>query len=221
MGQCRLRQTYSLLLLKQSNSLVTFCMYCLCIPRKLLITFSKYSHSKFSEFVLIWKEDDWTQIILINIFLYILYYIFYTWLPAVYGDSDRSHWPLGLRRRFAAFHLLRLGVRNTPVAWMSVCCDCCVLSGTGLCDELITRPEESYRLWRVVVFDLETSRTTRPWPALGRSATGEYGLLWSVHFTSGLVQCYVFTKYDLCVHFLKMAACVGPKQVAVTPIVLR
>jgi hypothetical protein len=26
-----------------------------------------------------------------------------------------------------------------------------VLSGRGLCDELITRPEESYRLWRVVL----------------------------------------------------------------------
>jgi len=25
-----------------------------------------------------------------------------------------------------------------------VCCECCVLSGRGLCDELITRPEESY-----------------------------------------------------------------------------
>ena len=32
-----------------------------------------------------------------------------------------------------------------------------MLSGRGLCDELITRPEESYRLWRVVVCDLETS----------------------------------------------------------------
>jgi hypothetical protein len=32
-----------------------------------------------------------------------------------------------------------------------------VLAGRGLCDELITRPEESYRLWRVVVCDLETS----------------------------------------------------------------
>jgi len=31
-----------------------------------------------------------------------------------------------------------------------------VLSGRGLCDELITRPEESYRLWCVVVCDLET-----------------------------------------------------------------
>jgi len=46
-----------------------------------------------------------------------------------------------------------------------------VLSGRGLCDELITRPEESYRLWCVVVCDLITSRMRRPWLALGRSAT--------------------------------------------------
>ena len=38
---------------------------------------------------------------------------------------------------------------------MSVCCECCALSGRGLCDELITRPEESYRLWGVVVCDIE------------------------------------------------------------------
>jgi hypothetical protein len=41
---------------------------------------------------------------------------------------------------------------------MSVCCECCVLSGRGLCDGLITRPEESYRLWRVIVCDQETSK---------------------------------------------------------------
>jgi hypothetical protein len=41
------------------------------------------------------------------------------------------------------------------LAWMFVCCDCCVLSGRGLCDELITCPQESYRLWCVVVCDLE------------------------------------------------------------------
>ena len=33
-----------------------------------------------------------------------------------------------------------------------------MLSGRGLCDELITRPEESYRLWCVVLCDLETSK---------------------------------------------------------------
>jgi len=46
-----------------------------------------------------------------------------------------------------------------------------VLSGRGLCDELITRPEEPYRLWCVVMCDLETSRMRSPWHALGRSAT--------------------------------------------------
>jgi hypothetical protein len=38
---------------------------------------------------------------------------------------------------------------------MFVCCECCVLSDRSLGDELITRPEESYRLWYVVVCDLE------------------------------------------------------------------
>jgi len=37
------------------------------------------------------------------------------------------------------------------------------LSGRGLCDELITRPEESYRLCCVVVCDLETSRKGAPY----------------------------------------------------------
>ena len=38
-----------------------------------------------------------------------------------------------------------------PGAWMSVCFECCVLPGRCLCDGLITRPEESYRVrcvWR-------------------------------------------------------------------------
>jgi hypothetical protein len=38
-----------------------------------------------------------------------------------------------------------------------------VLTGRGLCDELITRPEESYRLCCVVVCDLETSRIGAPY----------------------------------------------------------
>jgi hypothetical protein len=41
-----------------------------------------------------------------------------------------------------------------------------VLSGRGLCDGLITHPEESYRLWRVVVCDQETSKM-RLKPATG------------------------------------------------------
>jgi len=49
---------------------------------------------------------------------------------------------------------------------MSVC-KCCVFSNRGLCNELITRPEESNRLWWVVVFYLETSWMRRPWPTGG------------------------------------------------------
>ena len=62
-----------------------------------------------------------------------------------------------------AAHLLRSWVRIPPGAWIFVCCECRVLSGRGLCDELITRPEESYRLCCVVVCDLETSRIGAPY----------------------------------------------------------
>jgi len=43
-----------------------------------------------------------------------------------------------------------------------------MLSGRGLCDELITRPEESYRMWCVVVCDLETNEEAMT--PVGRSA---------------------------------------------------
>jgi hypothetical protein len=90
----------------------------------------------------------------------------------------QSQWPRGLRHRSTAARLLRswvrrrkqykiseiesviegLAMRNSkkipPGAWMFFCC---VLSGRGLCDGLITRPEEFYLMWRVVVCDKETS----------------------------------------------------------------
>ena len=54
-------------------------------------------------------------------------------------------------------------VQIPPGAWIFVCCECRVLSGRGLCDDLITRPEESYQLCCVVVCDLETSRMGAPY----------------------------------------------------------
>ena len=45
-------------------------------------------------------------------------------------------WPLALG----------LWVRIPSVAWMFVSCNCCVLSGRGLCDGPIPRLEESYRV---------------------------------------------------------------------------
>ena len=55
-----------------------------------------------------------------------------------------------------------VGLNPTGV-WIFVCCECRVLSGRGLCDELVTRPEESYRLWCVTVCDLEISRIGAPY----------------------------------------------------------
>jgi hypothetical protein len=72
----------------------------------------------------------------------------------IYGvhilDVSRSH------TTTQAAHLLKSWVRIPPGAWIFVFCECRVLSGRGLCDELITRLEQSYRLWCVVVCDLET-----------------------------------------------------------------
>jgi hypothetical protein len=77
----------------------------------------------------------------------------------------RSQWPHDLRRRSTAARLLRSCVRILPAAWMSVCCERFVLSGRSLCGKLITRPEESYRLWCVVVFSRK--KKPREWGGQG------------------------------------------------------
>ena len=59
------------------------------------------------------------------------------------------HRPRSLRRGFAVTLLLGLRVRIPPAALMYVSCECCVLIGRGLWVGLITRPEESYRVWCV------------------------------------------------------------------------
>jgi len=82
-------------------------------------------------------------------------------------------------------------VGSNPTVGMDVCCECCELSGRGLCDELITRKEESYRLWCVVVCDQETSWMRSPWPALGRSATGKKSYYYYYyHFYARYLQWY-------------------------------
>jgi hypothetical protein len=58
-------------------------------------------------------------------------------------------WPRDLSSASSAARLLGLWARIPPGAWMAVSCECCVLSGRGLCVQLITRPEESYRVWCV------------------------------------------------------------------------
>ena len=52
--------------------------------------------------------------------------------------------------RRLTLRLLMSYIYGAPILDVSrfVCCECRVLSGRGLCDELINRPEESYRLLR-------------------------------------------------------------------------
>jgi hypothetical protein len=76
-----------------------------------------------------------------------------------------SQWPRGLRRGFAVARVLGLRVRITLRAWISVSCECFVLSGRGLCVGLITCSEEFYRLW--CVCDLEASTRRKRWPTRG------------------------------------------------------
>ena len=121
----------------------------------------------------------------------------------VFVYSCRSQLPRGLWRESTAARLLGLWDRITPEAWMSVCCECCVLSGGGLCDGLIIRPEKSYRLWCIVVCDLETSRMRRPWTALGRNAKGGKILFiftYEYYFTVWvyIVCMFVFKLFVLC-----------------------
>jgi hypothetical protein len=85
---------------------------------------------------------------------------------------------------------------------MFVCCECCVLSDRGLCDELITRPEESYRMWRVVVCDLEknlkiaeamTRWVAAPQKKISLHLVSYFHNYMTMHGFMN-VQCYTFKK---------------------------
>jgi len=58
-----------------------------------------------------------------------------------------------------------------------VCCECFVLSGRGLCDGLITRPEESYRRWCVIVCDLKPQEWGCHGPRWAAAPQGEKNII--------------------------------------------
>jgi hypothetical protein len=59
--------------------------------------------------------------------------------------NHRAQQPLSLRRRSTTSRLLGLRVPIPPEAWIFVYGECWALSGRGLCDEVITLPEEFCR----------------------------------------------------------------------------
>jgi hypothetical protein len=83
----------------------------------------------------------------------------------------RSLWPRGLKRRSTAAWRLRVWGRIPPKARIFVCCECCVLSGRGLCDGLITRPEESSRRSCVWSRNLENEEAKARYGAVKNTIT--------------------------------------------------
>jgi hypothetical protein len=106
---------------------------------------------------------DTNVILLLLLLLLLLLSSLMSSLCRVLTITCRSQWPRDLRRRSTAVRLLGLWVRIPPRAWMSVSCECCVLSGRGLCDELVPRPEKSCRVWCVWVW----SWSLEKWGGLG------------------------------------------------------
>jgi hypothetical protein len=71
------------------------------------------------------------------------------WIHFSHWSLSRFQWPRDLRRRSTTARLLWSWVRIPPEALVfHVCVVCCQVEVSA---ELITRPEESYRLWRLCV----------------------------------------------------------------------
>jgi hypothetical protein len=91
----------------------------------------------------------------------------------------RSQWLRGLSCGCAAARFLGSRVRIPPGAWMSVSCECGVLSRRGLCVGLITRPEESYRVWCVHLSVIVRPHKGRMWHGIGlklHKKKGQWGV---------------------------------------------
>ena len=77
----------------------------------------------------------------------------------------RSHWPRGLWRRSVAARLLVLRVRIPPMAWMSFCCECCVLSGREVYATDRSLVQRSPTVYDVCLF----RNLSRKWARVGSS----------------------------------------------------
>jgi hypothetical protein len=120
-------------------------------------------------------------------------------------NIPRSRWPRGLRRGSAVARLLGLRIRIPPGAWMFVCCECCVLSGRGLCVGLITSPEESYPVLCVWVWSwiLENEGALAHWGLLRHGKRNI--LFWFNCTTSGLLLPFALLASRFFHLFLKTA----------------
>jgi hypothetical protein len=101
---------------------------------------------------------EWSILLITNLWNKMTNTLIFNILYTKFGG--RSQWTRGLRRGSVAERLLGSWVRIPPGAWMFLSCECCVLSGRGLCDGPIPRPEESYRVW--CVFECDQVKNKNP-----------------------------------------------------------
>jgi hypothetical protein len=93
----------------------------------------------------------------------------------------------------------------------------CVLSGRGLCDELLTHTEESYRLWCVIVCDLERSWMRRPWPNNGLSHQNKKWSYETNMWTIKDVFPLFFTKHCFVNWNIRKLKCIHYRNVSTEP----
>jgi hypothetical protein len=81
----------------------------------------------------------------------------------------------------------------------------------GHCDELITRPGESYRLWCVLVCDLEILWMRRPWPTGGCRAKNKQTFIFLYYNPYGRCTTWFKTLFPRTsgLHFLPIRKVVG------------
>jgi hypothetical protein len=116
-------------------------------------------------------------------------------LPHSILKNGRSHWPRSLKRGSAAACLLEFWFQICPGSWMSVYCECCVLSvevsasGWPL---IQGSPAECVHACNIEC-DCEALIMRRPWPARGCYAMGEKNV------EKWLNYCYRLAHTFLCV----------------------
>jgi hypothetical protein len=98
--------------------------------------------------------------------------------------------------------LLAETVDSNPTGGMDVWCERCVLSGRSLCDKLITRPEESYRLRCDVVCDKETSWMRRTCLTGGCRTKNKQTKQFNVHGSVHRKNILIYIQQDATLHTL-------------------
>jgi hypothetical protein len=106
--------------------------------------------------------------------------------------APRLRWRLQFSQLVQLFYISIWRRQMPPRTWMSVSCECCVFSGRSLYVGLISRPEESYRVWCVWVWS---------WSLDNEEALAHRGLLrhWGekiIKMQTPVITCFFLSTYS-------------------------